>query len=153
MPKHQKLLFAIVDGEHARFVRPAADNALHVDQEMESAAVHKRSSDLGSDHPGAAFHSNSTAHHAMTPRHDPHSLEKEAFARHVAAVLNESADAGGFDELVVVAPSHTLEAIRGGLSATTAARLIGTLMKDLVKTPADALQEHLHEWVRPTHRA
>jgi protein required for attachment to host cells len=137
MPKHQKLLFAIVDGEHARFVRPAADNALHVDQEMESAAVH----------------SNSTAHHAMTPRHDPHSLEKEAFARHVAAVLNESADAGGFDELVVVAPSHTLEAIRGGLSATTAARLIGTLMKDLVKTPADALQEHLHEWVRPTHRA
>jgi protein required for attachment to host cells len=153
MPRHQKLLFVIADGEHVRFVRPAEDNALHSDVAMDSISAHKRSAELGSDHPGASLHTGSSAHHALTPRHDPHQLEKEKFARAVAEQLNEAGAAGGFDELVIVAPPHTLAAIHDGLDAATGAKVIGTLPKDLVKTPDSELWPHVRHWVRPVHRA
>ncbi len=140
MPKG--LLFVIADGEHVRFVRPAGDNALHSETRLESEAAHKRSSDLGSDRPGA-----------MVPRHDPQDLEKAKFARLVAEQLNAGSADGVFDELVIVAPSHTLNAVRDALNTTTAAKVVGTLAKDLVKVPDNELWPHVREWVRPTHRA
>lgn len=153
MPKSRNLMFAIADGEHVRFVRPAADNALHSEARVDSTSAHKQSADLRSDRPGASFHSDSTAHHAMTPRHDPHTMEKEKFARAIAEQLNAGAASGAFDDLVVVAPSHVLGAIRDALDTTAAARLIGTLAKDLVKTPDDELGPHLRDWVQPVHRS
>jgi protein required for attachment to host cells len=150
MPRDRNLLIVLADGEHVRFVRPAADNALHSESELESPSAHKRSGDLGSDHPGAAMHSGSSAHHAMEPRHDPHSLEKAKFARAVGHRLN--AAAAGFNELVIVAPSHVLSEIRDALDTTTEAKVIGTLAKDLLNTPDDDLWPHVHTWVRPVHR-
>src|SRR5271155_1108245 len=76
MPKDRNLLIVVADGEHVRFVRPAADNALHSEAELDSPAAHKQSADLGSDHPGASMHTGSSAHHALAPRHDPHALAK-----------------------------------------------------------------------------
>jgi len=152
MPMDRNLLIVIADGEHVRFVRPAADNALHSEAKVDSPSVHERSSDLGSDHPGAAMHSDSSAHHALTPRHDPHAIAKEKFAHSIAQQLNAGAARGVFDELIVVAPSHVLSEIRGALDTTAEAKVIGTLPKDLVKTPDDELGPHLREWVPPVHR-
>ena len=53
----RKLCFVIADGGHARFVRPAADNALHTFEAVDSTTVHKRDHDLVSDRPGRAFES------------------------------------------------------------------------------------------------
>lgn len=153
MPNHPRILIAVADGEHARFLRPAADHALQCDTALDSALAHKRSAELGSDHPGASFHSTSTARHALEPRHDPHSLEKQKFARLIAAQLNQAEADGAFDELVVVAPAHTLNTIREELNHATVARLVGTLAKDLVKTPDHELGSHLLPWVRPVERA
>ena len=153
MPKDRNLLIVIADGEHVRFVRPAADNALHSETSMHSPSAHKQSSDLGSDHPGASLHTGSTAHHAMTPRHDPHDQEKDKFAASIAQQLNSAAASDGFAELALVAPSHVLQAIRGGLDTTTEAKVIGVLAKDLVKTPDGDLWPHVKAWVRPVHRA
>jgi protein required for attachment to host cells len=150
MPLIQKLLLVIADGEHVRFVRPAGDGALHSDATMNSDAAHKRSSDLGSDHPGASLHSGSSAHHALAPRHDLHLQEKLKFAQAVAGQVNAAVHT--FDELVIVAPPHTLAAIREALDVTTDAKITGTLQKDLVKTPDDALWPHVRHWVRPAHR-
>lgn len=136
------LLFVVADGEHVRFVRPAGDNALHSETRMDSEAAHKRSSDLGSDRPGA-----------MVPRHDPQDLEKAKFARAIAEQLNAGSAEGVFDELVIVAPSHTLAAVRDALNTITAAKVVGTLAKDLVKVPDNELWPHVREWVRPAHRA
>ena len=151
MPIQQQLLFVIADGEHVRFVRPAEDNALHVDAAIDSFTAHKRSADLGSDHPGAAYHTGSSAHHSLAPRHDMHALAKDKFAHAIAEQLN--AAAGAFDELVIIAPPHTLSVIRGALDTSTEAKIVGTLQKDLVKTPDDELWPHVRHWVRPTHRA
>ncbi|HBK05545.1 MAG TPA: host attachment protein [Acetobacteraceae bacterium] len=153
MPTQTRLLIALADGEHARFVRPAGDNALHSTTSLDSDAAHKRSSDLRSDHPGASFHSDSSAHHAITPRHDPHEQEKMLFGHVVARQLNGASQRGEFDSLVIVAPAHALESIRGALDTTTAAKVVGTLAKDLLKTPDDELWPHVKEWVPPVHRA
>ncbi len=153
MPQDRRLLIVIADGEHARFVRPGPDNALHTDTAFDSSAAHHRSGDLRSDRPGAAYHSDSTAHSAETPRHDPHVLEKERFARFVAAQLDSPAARNSFDELVIAAPPHCLSTIRKELDAATGAKVVGTIGKDLTKTPDDKLRPHLSEWVGPTRRA
>lgn len=147
MSQHQRQLVVIADGEHVRFVRPGEAGALHSDSAFDSPDAHKQSADLGSDRPG------STAHHGLAPRHDLHDLAKESFAHTVAIQLNEAAARGAFEELVVVAPPHTLNAIRDKLNTTTAARIVGTLAKDLVNVPDGELWPHLKEWVRPVHRA
>jgi len=152
MPRDRNLLFVVADGEHARFVRPAEDNALVTQTSIDSPRAHMRSGDLVSDRPGATFHSDSTAHHAVAPRHDPHQLAKEEFAKDLAARLNAAAARSVFEELVVVAPAHTLNAIQAHLDVNTKGRVIGTLEKDLVKTPDHELWPHVREWVRPVHR-
>jgi protein required for attachment to host cells len=153
MPRKRKLCFVVADGGHARFLRPAADYALHTFEAMDSASVHKRDQDLVSDRPGRAFESATAGRHAIEPRTDPHELEKTRFAQAVARKIVEEAAAGVFNELVVVAPSHVLNELTGALDAGTRAKVIGSLAKDLVKTPDHALWPHLKEWVRPVHRA
>jgi protein required for attachment to host cells len=147
MSRIRNLLIVLADGEHVRFVRPAPDNSLHSEGGLDSIAAHKRSAELGSGRPGAAFHSDSSAHHAFKPRHDPHDQEKEKFAHVIAQQLNDGTASGAFEELVVVAPPHVLNAIRGALDAATDARIVGTLSKDLVKTPDDELLPHIEAWV------
>src|ERR1700761_7813415 len=102
MLKGRNLLLVIADGAQVRFVRPAEDDALRTMGDAESRPARKRSVELGADSPGASFHSGSSAHHAMAPRHDPQALEKEKFAHFVASRLNAAAASGGFDELVLI---------------------------------------------------
>lgn len=153
MPKHLKILYVIAEGEHVRFVRPAQDYSLHTEQTVDGNSAHLKSGELVSDRPGAGFHTGSTAHHALNPRHDPHDMEKQKFARSVGARLNSADFAATFDELVLVAPPHVMHEIREELQPAISARIIGTLMKDLVKVPDDELGPHLRDWARPTHRS
>ena len=146
------LWIAIADGEHARFVKPDGDNALRTLNALDSASAHLRSRDLGSDRPGRSFESSGSAHHAVGERHDPHRLEKDKFAHLVAEQLNAAAANGDFDQLLLVAPPRALHELREALDDTTVKLLIGTLEKDLVKTPDHELWPHLRQWVSPTHR-
>lgn len=146
MRHYNNLLIAIADAEHARFVRPAPTNVLHTERLIDSTAAHKKSADLRSDHPGASFHSDATAHHALAPRHDPHELEKEKFARFIAQEINALPEES-FDGLVIVAPAHCLNVILEALHASAQTKLIGTLHKDLMKTPDDELWPHLQEFI------
>ncbi len=152
MAKHRELLIAIADGEHVRFVRPGENGAPHEEAALHSPTAHIRSTELRSDHPGAAFHSDSSAHHALAPHSDPKILEKANFAEIVAARLNTGAAQGAFDNLVLVATPRSLNAIRQHLDAATAAHIVGTLAKDLVKIPDAELWPHLRRWLRPTRR-
>ena len=127
MPIHLKVLFALANGEHARFVRPTEeDNTLHSSSRVNPAEGHD----------GAANH--------------PHAQDKDKFAAWVAEQLNH--DVATYDELVLVAPAHTLTVIREHLNKQAAAKMAGTLEKDLVKTSDHDLWPHVREWVRPVHR-
>ncbi len=153
MSKNPRILIVIADGEHARLVRPRPDNVLRTERHFDSATAHKQSSDLGSDHPGASFHSDASAHHGLAPRHDLHGLEKEKFSRLVAQQLNEISGDSAFDALVIVAPADSGHLIRDGLDTETRAKIVGTLNKDLMKVPDDELWSHLQEWVPPAQPA
>jgi protein required for attachment to host cells len=153
MPQHHKLCFVIADGGHARFVRPAPDNALHTVEAVDSATLHKHDHDLVSDRPGRSFESGAPARHAYTPRTDPHERAKDQFTHAVARMVNANSAADQFNELVVVAPAHVLSELTDALDPAAKAKLLGTLAKDLVKTPDHELWPHLKEWVRPVQRA
>ena len=152
MVMHHNQCFVVADGGHARFVKPASDNALHTVVAGDSATVHKRSHDLGSDRPGRSFESASPSHHSESARTDLHDAEKLKFAKLVAARICEESTLGEFNELILVAPTHILQELQDGLDKPTAAKLIGTLAKDLTKVPDHELWPHLKQWVRPTHR-
>jgi len=148
MDRHAEICFVIADGGHARFVRTAADNALHTIEALDSATLHDKSHDLGTDRPGRTFESASSTRHAMTPRHDPHELEKDRFARLVGARINAEV----CDELVLVAPAHVLALLDAALDVAARGKVMGTLAKDLAGVPDHELWPHLKEWARPVHR-
>lgn len=152
MSRPLTLWMAIADGEHARFVQPDGNNSLHTMQALDSVAAHQRSTDIGSDRPGRSYESATPGSHGVAPRHDPHGLEKDRFARLVATQLNEAAARGAFDELLLVAPAHTLHELRASLDAAAANKVVGTLEKDLVKTPDGELWPHVREWLSPVRR-
>lgn len=152
MHKHLKLLIVIADGEHARFVRPAENNALHTESRFNTKTIHETASDLGTDRPNATYHEGAAAQHALAPRHDPHNLEEQKFSHMVGYKLNDLSFRDAFDDLAIVAPPHSMNAIREKLDVTTNGKIIGTLEKDLVKVRDQDLWEHVRHWVRPTHR-
>lgn len=148
-----QLCFLIIDGEHARLVRPDINHELHTVNSFDSVSAHRASHEIASDRPGRSFESATTTRHAIGPQQDPHDLEKLKFANFVADVVSRAADGGAFNRLVLVAPSHCLQEIEGSLEARTAAMVIGRLAKDLVKLPDHDLSSHLRKWVPPPRRA
>ncbi len=152
MPKQQRLLVVVADGEHARFLRQTPHDTLHQDQVFEATAAHRRASELRTDGPGASFHTGASAHHAIAPKHDPKALEKEKFAAFVAGEIDAAVTAEKWDALVLVAPAHTMGVLREGLGQAAQGILAGTVEKDLVKTPTDELPSHLRQFIPVVHR-
>lgn len=147
MVKLRKLWIVVADGEHARVVSPAPKQAFHTQRVFESPSAHKKSSDLGTDRPSRTQEGATGTRHAITPKHDLHEMEKQRFARHIAQEMNRASADGAFEQLVLVAPAHTLNDIRNELDATTAAKVVGTLQKDLTKVPDHELAPHMGAWV------
>ena len=79
-------------------------------------------------------------------------MAKDTFTRLVAEELSAAAARDEFDELLLVAPPRALHELREALDATAKAKLVGTLEKDLVKTPDHALWPHVRQWVSPERR-
>lgn len=71
-----------------RFVRPIEKYALHGEAHLNAETVHKRTSNLSTNHPGFAFHTGSSAYHGLATRHDLHNLEAAKFTRLVAQKVN-----------------------------------------------------------------
>jgi protein required for attachment to host cells len=146
------LWIAIADGEHARFVQPDANNVLRTINSIDAASAHLRSRDIGSDRPGRSFESGNPAHHAVGQRHDLHRMAKDTFARLISEQLNAASARGEFDELLLVAPPRALHELREALDPATKAKLVGTLERDLVRTPDHELWPHVRKWVSPERR-
>jgi protein required for attachment to host cells len=153
MVPHHALCFVIADGGHARLVRAGGDNARHTVEALDATTLHQKTHDLVSDRAGRSYESANPARHAMTPRHDPHEMAKHRFAQAVAAKLNTESAAAAFQALVLVAPDHILADLRNTLDQPTAAKVVGTLAKDLTNVPDHDLHSHLKDWVGPPRRA
>jgi protein required for attachment to host cells len=146
--KPKKTWIVIADGMHARILRQdkrGGPLAAALDRELYEPAVHGFSRDLKSDAPGRAFDTGSGARHAIEPRTDPKTHEKQVFARRVAELINDAALRKTFDQLVLVAPPKTLGELRTQLADGARKLVIGEIDQDLVKTPITKLQQHLSD--------
>jgi protein required for attachment to host cells len=147
MPMKPKITWIVLaDGMHARVLRQDKYGAPLVpalDRELYEPEVHKFSRDLRSDAPGRTFDSVSSVRHAMEPRTDPKTHEKQLFARRVADLINTAAAQQSFDQLVLVAPPKTLGELRAHLDPHAKRLVIGEVVRDLLKTPAEELPAHL----------
>jgi Protein required for attachment to host cells len=147
-------------GAHVRFVRPAATWPPHATAATGSLAapVHPpvhfpgRSAEPGADGTRVRFHAHAAAHHARTPGHDPHLLEKQMFAKVVAGQLNAAADRRDFDGLILVAPLRTLKTICDALNAATRAQVVATLENDSVTMLDRDLLLYIQTWMDGAER-
>lgn len=106
--------------------------------EMENPATREQ----GSDVPGRAFSSSGTARSAMQQT-DWHQIDEDRFAARIAEDLGTLADAGDFDELIVVAPARTLAKLRKTFSHSVISRVVAEIPKDLTKHPVDEITQIL----------
>ena len=152
MTRPLTLRIAIADGEHARFVQPDANYVLRTVSSIE----------LGVRPPSFAGPGFRPAWSLVRKRQPRASCCRRA-ARlaqdgegHVRAIVAEQLNAASardeFDELLLVAPPRALHELREALDPATKAKLVGTLERDLVKTPDHELSPHVREWVSPEHR-
>jgi protein required for attachment to host cells len=147
MTKRNLTWFVLADGSRARFLTKRPEiSGYDVVAEYESAEAHIPSHELGADHPGRTHESLGASRHAITPRQDMHKARKTAFARDVAAHLNDANRQGLFDFLVVFAAPHTLGELRVALDAETQKRIKGERPKDLTRLPLVELPLHLAEF-------
>ncbi len=145
--RQQKVWVLIADAEHARVVTPVDSHGRFATTlSFDSALANLGPRDLGSERSGRSFESANSDGHVIVSRRDPHKWAKHDFIVEVAKQIDMRADAGEFDGLVLVAPDHAMHDLREALSANAGAMVVGSLTKDLSKTPNHDLAPHLAEW-------
>jgi protein required for attachment to host cells len=129
-----KLIFLVADGAHARFVERSAETGHFVTSHRldgEALLRSERVAQRGAAS-GRSFESASSARHKLG-REGAYRRVKSAFARGVAETLAAFAAERAAAGVVLVAPSHTVTALREALPRGVS--VVATLDKDLVKTP------------------
>ncbi|MBK1698456.1 host attachment protein [Rhodovibrio salinarum] len=134
----------VADGARARFLEnhgPGKGLEAALDSEMQQHLPPNR--ELVTDKPGRGSSPASGGRHAVAPRTDWHTFEKERFAHQVAETLDHARTEGRFDRLVLVAPPKTLGWLREQLSKPTYAKVTGEIAKDLTNASDADLKEQL----------
>lgn len=137
-----KVCVLVADGSRARLFRyemgrlESADNA-------ERVGSHLRSRDIDADKPGRSFDSAGHHRHALAPSSDAHRNAERVFAREIARWLDEELGLGKFDHLILVVPPRALGDLRHELSKEVAARVVGTVKKELTTSSAAEVLAHL----------
>jgi len=148
---HNKALILVADGQNYLLLRNQGSFPHPVLKvEARGERVSTPTSEQGSDRAGRAFATSGSRRSAMEQT-DFHQLEMDGFAKQVAEILQGRADKDDFDELIVVAPPHTLAHLRKHRGEAVTNRLVGEVNKDLTKHTIDQITEILmkHENAAP----
>lgn len=109
-------------------------------RQVENAS--KFSRDMKSDRPGRSFASTGMGRSSIEPKSDPHTHEKDEFARTLASDLHEALQAHRFRKLVVIAPPHMLGSLRQNFSTQLTQVIAGQSDKDYMNADVEALYYH-----------
>ncbi len=140
---HNGAWVLIGDGRHALFLYNHGDPDL-LDLRVIEAIVEENppTREQGSDAPGRAF-SSVGGIRSSVENSDWHELEKEHFAREIAAKINKAAENGEMKEIVIVAPPRVLGELRKELSPKAQSKVKGELDKDLTHHPLPEIEKAL----------
>ena len=142
MPTKKTTTWVLVaDGGRARVLR-ALGPGKGLDIVSEHQADLRRTSELGTDRPGRAHESATTARHAYGQT-DFHRDEEWAFLKGLVETLDAGRRAGRFDRLVVVAPPTALGDLRKAIGDPLRATVAADIDKDLTKVALGDLPSHL----------
>lgn len=131
------------DGEKALILRNEGDEVnlnLVVDRVLEQDNPPTR--EQGTDRPGR-FVDGLGPNRSAVEETDWHRLEKERFAKDIAARLYRRAHSGRFDRLIIIAPPRTLGDLRAEFHQEVRDRIIGEIGKDLTGHPIDSIENIL----------
>jgi protein required for attachment to host cells len=132
------------DGHRALFLENHGDADL-LDLRVIEARVDEKNPptrDQGTDAPGRAFASHGGPRSSVETT-DWHELEKEHFARGIADKINQAAESGDMDEIVIIAPPRVLGELRKQLSVKAQSKVKGELDKDLTRHPLPEIEKAL----------
>lgn len=147
MNRKPRPLFVIADGGRARFVeRHAESGALTTLREIDGTAGLASVRQAVRDHPATRTLQGATGARSMTGPDDPYRQAKVDFSIEVAGAAVGAIRSAGADGLILVAPARTLAALKKAIGANTP--VLGTLAKDLTKTP----DSELDRWLAPLER-
>jgi len=144
MSRRSIIWLCLADGEHAKILTPAEDGRGYtVVTAFDSAEAHQPSHALGSDRPSRTQESGYSGRHAIEPRSDLHAASKTHFMRVVAEHLDRASEHQECDAIVLVAPTHCLQALKDAMKPETLRKLRATKAKDLMKVPLAELSPDL----------
>ena len=141
---HNGAWVLVGDGHRALFLENHGDPDL-LDLRVIEARVDEKNPptrEQGSDAPGRAFSSVGKGRSSVEAT-DWHELEKEHFAREVAIRINQAAESGEMNQIVIVAPPRVLGELRKQLSPKAQSKVRGELDKDLTRHPLPEIEKAL----------
>ncbi len=133
----------VADAQHARILETLRNGAWVERPEETLTTTNPAAHDQGSERPGRVHESVGASRHAIEPRLDLHRAAKTAFARQLAARLDEAAAGSRFAHLLLVAPPAFLGDLRVALGDASRRLLRGSLNKDLTHLPVADIAPHL----------
>jgi protein required for attachment to host cells len=140
---HDALVF-VGDGQKALFLRNAGDATLpNLTTERVFTDENPPTHEQGTDRPGRTFKRAGTNLRSGVETTDWHELEKERFAKRVAAALEQLVRGEKVKAIIIVAPPRTLAELRNAFHADVKNRIVAEIDKDLTKHPVDQIEKHL----------
>ena len=137
-----KTWVVVADGERA-LVLENVGTAAHPDLRVISAEVQENppTREQGTDRPGR--YAGPGGRRESVEESDWHRFAKEAFARRLAARLDEAAAAGRFGSLILVAPPRTVGTLRDELSDRVRKTVAAEVAKDYTHHPVPEIERLL----------
>ncbi|MEO3386871.1 host attachment family protein [Mesorhizobium sp. CAU 1741] len=134
----------VADGEKALFLRNEGDEKYpHLEVFREMNEDNPPTHDQGTDKPGRFADGGTSVHKSAVQETDWHRVEKERFAKEIAARLYKSAHKGDFKRLVIVAPPLVMGEMRKELHKEVEDRVIAELPKTLTNHTVDEIEKIL----------
>ena len=142
--KPVKTWVVLADGARARVLLNEGPNkGLKEVLSAQSETARLAGRDLVADDRGRTFDSAGQGRHAMEPKTDAKTVESEKFLRDVVRMLEQGAQGGEYDRLVLCAAPRALGELRGLLPKPVQDRITAELPKDLTNTPIQDLGRSL----------
>lgn len=142
MPKKKNWIL-LADGGNARVIERVAPFG-KLKEIFHLTHTHKSTHELGTDRPGRTFESANPTRHAIEPHTDPHEIQKDTFARELAALLKDAYQTQRFEELSIVSPPHMLGLLRSHLNNSPVhSRIIKEADKNMISMPLDQVQDYV----------
>lgn len=133
----------LADGGNARIIERIAPFG-KLKEVLNLTHTHEATHEHGDDRPGRNFESSSPIRHAYEPSSDWHELQKEDFAKEIAALLKNAYHTKKFEELSIFSSPHMLGLLRHHLSKNAlSSKIIKEYPKDILSLPTSALQDYI----------